>query len=358
MRLAVHALSVGAALLADLQRSLRFRCSPYKSPVPLRFSPSLNLGAFRVQQDARLSAERSSRLRERLVWLYRAALFGLCLAACGSPPSAPTFPVDLAIGAFARDPASPVIARSADPTAPDYAGATAPSVWQDGSGFHAAYLAIDVSGGASLLAADSPDGKGWTKRVAPLVPTTPGLGRPAALAGDGGVLLFYAQADGDGGSEIVGPGGAVVIPGAAEPCALAVGAQLWIYAVAADGAIHGYLAPAAAAPFVDQGIVLRPGPDGGFDDFAVSAPSALVETSALGRSLFRLWYTGTDQPGGTPSIGLAGSFDGVTFESFPNNPVRFHGDLASVFATDGGYAMLYSETPASAPTDISLAARP
>ncbi|MHB8420530.1 MAG: hypothetical protein ACYDCL_20850 [Myxococcales bacterium] len=293
----------------------------------------------------------------------RRTLVPLCLAAACSPPAPPpSFPADVAIGPFALDPSSPVIARSTNPADPDYGGATAPSVWQDAQGYHAVYLGLDASGNGSLLGADSADGFTWDKRSAPIVPAAPGVGRPAALAlGDGGVLLYYAARGSDGGSSVLAQDGALAVEGGDQPCLAAAAGAVWLFALMPDGAIHGF--QSGGAGFADRGVALGPAPDGGadggaFDGYAVSAPAALVEESALGRTLFRLWYTGLDQAGGTPSIGLAGSFDGTAFERYPENPVRFHGDVPAVYAVDGGLAMLYSQTPLSSPTDISLATRP
>lgn len=111
---------------------------------------------------------------------YTLGLLALVAAsvACSTPGAPPAFPEDQAIGVFALDPNSPVIVRSSTPSDPDYAGATAPTVWQDAKGYHAAYLAIDASGGTSILGADSPDGLRWTKGGSALVASTPGLGRP------------------------------------------------------------------------------------------------------------------------------------------------------------------------------------
>ncbi|HUB08913.1 MAG TPA: hypothetical protein VMB50_18035 [Myxococcales bacterium] len=285
----------------------------------------------------------------------------LFLVACGTPPAPLSYPTDEAIGPFALDPSSPVIARSTNPSDPDYGGATAPSVWHDARGYHAVYLGLDANGNGSLLGADSLNGFDWIKRAAPLLGTTPGLGRPAALGlSDGGVALYHAQLGADGGSDVVGPSGAVVIPGGDQPCATVAAGVTWLFALMPDGAIHGF--KSASSRFVDQGVALGPdadaGADGGFDTFAVSAPTAFVETSALDRTLFRLWYVGIDQSGGTPSIGLAGSFGGTGFERYAENPVRYHGDVPAVYQVDGGLAMLYSQTPFDAPTDISLATGP
>jgi hypothetical protein len=290
--------------------------------------------------------------------MTRRAICLLALVACGAPKAPPTFATDEAIGTFALDPSSPVIARSTDPTDPDYGGATAPTVWTDATGWHAAYLAIDANGNTSILGANSLDGRSWTKAGSALVASAPGLGRPAAVGGVRGVSIYYALSNGDGGSDVIGPSGAVAVPGGDQPCAVAAGGDIWIYALMGDGSIHAFESPDGEA-FTDQGAALAVGPDGGFDSSSVGAPSAIVEESALGRSLFRLWYTGIDQPGGTPSIGLAGAFAAVgPFERYADNPVRFHGDVASVYAIDGGYAMLYSQTPFNAPTDISLATHP
>ncbi len=158
-------------------------------------------------------------------------LLGLC-AACSAPPAPPSFSTDVAIGPFALDPSSPVIARSTDPAAPDYGGATAPSVWQDARGYHAVYLGIDASGTGSLLAADSADGRAWSKRSAALVPATPGLGRPAALAlADGGVELYYAALGPDGGSNVLGPSGQLAVPGADQPCLAVAAGTVWMFAL-------------------------------------------------------------------------------------------------------------------------------
>src|SRR5579863_10055986 len=105
--------------------------------------------------------------------MRRLVLSLVVLAACGSPPAPPIFPGDQAIGVFALDPSSPVISRSTVATDPDYGGATAPTVWHDGAGWHAAYLAIDANGNTSILGADSIDGLSWSKTGTALVPSTP-----------------------------------------------------------------------------------------------------------------------------------------------------------------------------------------
>jgi hypothetical protein len=133
------------------------------------------------------------------------------------------------------------------------------------------------------------------------------------------VQIFYDSPDTAGGPQIVStiPGGAP-IAGASSPCAIVQGGEIEIFALAAaDGAIHQYVSADGIQSFKDLGPVLGPSnEDGGFDSYAVSAPSVQVEISGAGRTLYRLWYTGTDAPGGTVSIGLAGSFDGIHFERY------------------------------------------
>jgi hypothetical protein len=304
--------------------------------------------------------------------MKRLTLTWLLLAwgtACSTPATAPIFETDPAIGPFALDPSSPVISRG-PPGALDEFGATAPSVYSDAKGVHAVYLGFDSDGGSHLLGADQLGGGAdggtlWQKQLLPAVVTTSPVGRPAAVEIAGQLQVFYDSFDASNNPVIVSTiTGGASIAGASGPCVVQIGGQLQIYALkAADQAIHQYLSADGVQPFIDMNAkaVLAPSDmDGGFDAFAVSAPTIQIETSSLGRTLYRMWYTGTDAPGGTVSIGLAGSFDGVTFERYTENPVRFHGDVASVYALggDAGYQMLYSQTPFAAPTDISLADGP
>jgi hypothetical protein len=286
------------------------------------------------------------------------------------------FSTDPAIGPFALDPLSPVIARGG-PGALDELGATAPSVFTDSLGTHAIYLGIDSDGGTHLLAADEvdngeePDGGPdesdaglvtiWQKEQNPIVDTTTPVGRPAAIELSGTLQVFYDAPTASGPQIVSTISGGATLNGASGPCAIQVGGAIQVYALqAADQAIHQYSSPDGVQPFVDNGVALAAsGESGTFDEEAVSAPTVITETSALGRTLYRMWYTGTDEDGGTVSIGLAGSFTGLAFERYAENPVRFHGDVASVFlAGDAGYQMLYSQTPFSAPSDISLATGP
>ena len=288
-------------------------------------------------------------------------LLAATVAACGRPPAASVFPTDRALGPFARDPSSPVIVRGGV-GAPDELGATAPSVYLDAQGArHAIYLGLDGVGGSHLLGVDEIDAGVWRKQGTAVVATQGAVGRPAALLLQNQVTVFYDSLDANGQPLITSnlPGTAT-ISGATKPCAVLVGGQVFIYALGADGTIHAFVSPDAMQPFSDKGSVLGPSrEDGGFDAFAVSAPSVQVEQSALGRTLFRLWYAGTDQDGGTVSVGLSGSFDGLRFERYAENPVRFHADVPSVYpVADGGFAMLYAETPFSTPSDVSYAVGP
>ncbi len=282
------------------------------------------------------------------------------LSACNAPASALQFPTDPALGPFALSLASPVIARGAA-GAPDEGGAPAPTVYVAARGRHAVYLGVDSDGGTHLLGADELDAGLWQKSSTPVGTVSGPVGRPAAAILANSLAVFY-DAPTVGGPQIASTlAGGATIGGASGPCVVQVNGQVMIYAVSeADQAIHAYASPDGLAAFVDKGAVLKPSAeDGGFDAYAVSAPTVVVETGALGRTLYRLWYTGTDQPGGTVSIGLAGSFDGLAFERYTENPVRFHGDVASVYRLgDGGFEMLYSQTPFAAPTDISLATGP
>ena len=120
-------------------------------------------------------------LQSRLALAAVALACGLWLGteACGIPAAPVQFSPHPAIGPFALDPASPVIARGS-PGAPDEVGATAPSVYADMNGRHAIYLGLDFEGGTHLLSADEIDAGLWQKSATPVGAVSGIVGRPAA----------------------------------------------------------------------------------------------------------------------------------------------------------------------------------
>ena len=135
-------------------------------------------------------------------------LIGLAVfAACSTPAPAVVFEEDPAIGAFALDPSSPVIARGPAGSL-DELGATAPSVYSDALGRHAVYLGIDSDGGTHLLGADeipavTDAGPTWQKQATPVVDTSTPVYRPAAIELSGQLQVFYDQPDSSNNPQIV-----------------------------------------------------------------------------------------------------------------------------------------------------------
>lgn len=64
---------------------------------------------------------------------------------------------------------------------------------------------------------------------------------------------------------------------------------------------------------------LQLGDPGAWDSEFVGDPEVIKETTALGRPLYKMWFTGADET--NISIGSAQSYDGRTWEKFDYNPV-------------------------------------
>ncbi len=90
--------------------------------------------------------------------------------------------------------------------------------------------------------------------------------------------------------------------------------KLWYHAQGNEGAIIAYATSPDGVNWTKQGPVLRP-ESGNWDEGAVWGPSVLRYNG-----LYWMWYTGAG-PQGPPAIGLATSFDGVTWTRVGAAPV-------------------------------------
>jgi len=64
---------------------------------------------------------------------------------------------------------------------------------------------------------------------------------------------------------------------------------------------------------------LQRGDIGAWDSVFLGDPEVIKETTALGRTLYKMWFTGADEA--NISIGVAHSYDGWTWEKFDYNPI-------------------------------------
>ncbi|MFH2008551.1 MAG: hypothetical protein ABI333_18330 [bacterium] len=120
------------------------------------------------------------------------------------------------------------------------------------------------------------------------------VGEPTAVWSGDTVLLYYAAQD----------------PGAIFLASLTVDANGAVTVEKVD--------PDPATPAHDP--VLGPNPFAGqFDEAAVGAPTITI-TNDSGRPVYDMWYSGV-RADGDLCIGFAGSYDGLLFKRFDENPV-------------------------------------
>ncbi|MBI5516542.1 MAG: hypothetical protein HY909_22345 [Deltaproteobacteria bacterium] len=198
----------------------------------------------------------------------------------------------------------------------------APSVARLGGAYVMAY---EGAGGLGL--ATSPDGVRWTSRPDPVLTAEPTLGEgtltaPSLLVGpDGALTLVYASAG-----------------------------ALWMARAPLPG---GPWTRVDARPETSgRDPLVRPGtPDGGAPE-ALQDPSLHAEVTPTGRTLWRVFFTvrdptGPSLDGGAPArtIGLAASWDGVTFQRSPQPALSLRGDTdpaaPSMVAYDATRTLLY-----------------
>jgi len=164
----------------------------------------------------------------------------------------------------------------------------------------AAYGLFYEAGAGELGYADSPDGVTFTRHPDnPLLsPTGPEegtwLGHPTVAWHGDAVLLYYTA----------GPPGALF----AASLTAGGGGAIAVERLDADALSSG------------RTPVLGPNPLLGlFDETAVGGASIAISNEA-GRAVFDLWYAGR-RADGDWSIGFAGSYDGLLFKRFEENPV-------------------------------------
>ncbi|MDY0000532.1 MAG: hypothetical protein RBU30_04470 [Polyangia bacterium] len=156
------------------------------------------------------------------------------------------------------------------------------------------------------------------------------LGEPAAVWHQGDLWLYYSALD--MGAIFVArfPGGDLANPERLD----------------ADARTPGRNPVLGPNPFAEQ-----------FDESGVGAPFVRI-TSKAGRPVFDLWYGGWGSDG-RPTVGFAGSLDGLVFKRFDENPVLPAGGVTetdpAVITRDIGALMLFTQRPESGPEVIGAA---
>ena len=289
-----------------------------------------------------------------LVWLYAVAL----LMGCGTLgegdggaenlPNTGVIPYTLAAFNGEDGETTPYSLPAPDPAITLY---LSPFAWQEGTDVHLLFEANDRDDGAGrILTAQSTDG-GFSFGAATdvLLPhSAPGwvngrVGDPTLWQTEGGpFLLAFAYGDGDGiglarsadGAQFTIEDTPLLVRGVDEgqisdPSLVAADGVFWLYYTeTADGDDGGRISLATAADdlvFERQGTVLLPDPgceddsDPCWDAGGLEGAEVRVATTDLGRQIFRMFYSG--HRGGRSNLGFASSWDGLTWERFPYNPI-------------------------------------
>lgn len=324
------------------------------------------------------------------------------LPACELPEKFPEFTGDTMIGPFIKYATNPVLARGDEGTF-DSASVAGPAVIEEGGGrLRMYYGAVDAAGLKTIGTATSQEGLVWERRsIGPvLTPTADtfdeaGVSDPGAIFDGSAYWVFYTGWDtggtpriglassGDGvtfekAPEAVldnGADGAPDSAGAAEPSVLfdddsgkfllyymglnEYGQGSIMLAVSDDGrAWKRYgIESGLAQPVLGAGAE-----EGAFDSDSVGGPSVVQAKSREGRTLFRLWYSGS-QAGGSVHVGLAGSGGtagrgaGYNWERYPANPVAHYARSPAVISYAANLFMYYNELAPDESVGISLATR-
>ena len=114
-----------------------------------------------------------------------------------------------------------------------------------------------------------------------------------------------------------------------DPSLVAADGVFWLYYTESfDDEEQGQISLATAADdlvFERHGAVLLPDPgceddpDPCWDGVGIEGAEVRVATTDLGRQIFRMFYSG--HRGGRSNLGFASSWDGLTWERFPYNPI-------------------------------------
>ncbi len=168
----------------------------------------------------------------------------------------------------------------------------------------AAYGLFYEAGAGELGYADSPDGRTFTRHadnpILSPIESEEGawLGHPTAVWHEGAVLLYYTA----------GPPGALFVARIRE----SGGGAVSVERLDASPMAAGRTPVLEANPLPDPLSEL-------FDARAVGGSSIFISNEA-GRPVFDLWYAG-QRADGDWTIGFAGSYDGLQFTRFEENPV-------------------------------------
>lgn len=212
------------------------------------------------------------------------------------------------------------------------------------------YLAVTEGGASRIARTRSLDGVRWSPLedvlTAEHVDGATSLGAPSvarrgsealrmAVVVDGGASIAVAELGADGVTRVEVP--ALRAPDAASPLGgpslvpLPEGGWALYFDRAAEPGAGRSIHRAASADgwvFDEAQPVLGPGADctdaGGssepcWDRAGVYSAEVRVATTALGRTIYRMWYAAGDPA--SADLGFASSFDGVQWARFPYNPV-------------------------------------
>lgn len=234
--------------------------------------------------------------------LFGAAQVGLASSASGT--------------AWTKSAANPVLSGTTGAW-DELAAERAPWIIKEGSVFKMWYESGEPR---QLGYATSPNGVAWTKHPANPVLRPGPDGFDAAYVGHGAVLHEGIY-------------------------------KLWYHAQGDQGPIIAYATSPDGVNWTKQGPVLHP-EGGNWDEGAVWGPSVLRYNG-----LYWMWYGGAG-PQGPPAIGLATSFDGLTWTRVGSAPVLsednpigdphvlLHGSIFKMWYTDYGAGVIkYAESP-------------
>ncbi|MFA6035103.1 MAG: hypothetical protein WC889_19550 [Myxococcota bacterium] len=339
----------------------------------------------------------------RMTMMFAAAAALLMVFSCETQSGFPTFNGDITVGTMMKYIGNPVF-KVGESTSFDSYDVYGPSVVQTADKkIRMFYSATDFSGNMTIGVAESSDGFIWA-RIGKGPVLTPTIGKfdeggvkdPSMLFDGKSYWMYYTGLDKSTGIGRIGlaksTDGVVFLKqekpvlegggypaeanGAYHPTVVVVpqltDKKFYMFYTGMDSFNIGSIMMATSKdgvvwektgkPVVSRS-KLEPEKDPAFDSYSVFGPSAMITTSAEGRHLFRIWYSGFLDEKSSSHVGLAGSDlavgtpPGSVTDKYYMNPVLQYAVNPSSIQYNNNLYMFFNDLTDIYSKGISLATR-
>lgn len=308
---------------------------------------------------------------------------------CEAESTFPVSPLDITVGSLYSYINNPVIKIGEKETDFDNQSIFSPTVVEVNNKLVMYYSSINKDGVYSIGRAESDDGTIWIKNDNPVIVADMDnfsekvVKEPSALYDGEKINLFFVSitkenryrimiaSSNDGINFYRSDKELITIPESdlklskiSEPSVIFKDNYLFMYYTALDEDNKGYIFVAKASlenplSWISESrspiFTPQTGIIDAFDQYTVMSASIISIKSANNRTLYRMYYCGSAVETGAYHLGLAGSFDGISFERYVYNPILHYGRSPSAVLFKNNLFVLYNELPEGESKGISLA---